>query len=104
MNKQIRERIEREDDRIAQRYPGDERTGERHAAMAAVPKYLDGMVTLESAAKELARARRAEARALAVALQVGAMAIADGVSEAEVARQLGVTRKTLRRGLGKASA
>lgn len=97
-------RMENEADRIGQRYPGNERIDERHAAVGAAQKYLEGAVTLASAAKELARARRAEARALAVALQVGAMAIDDGTSEAEVARQLGITRKTLRRGLGKESA
>lgn len=57
--------------------------------------------SIDRAARELAVARRAQDGATEFARQVVVAAVNDGMSEAEAARRVGVTRMTVRDWLGK---
>ncbi|PJE22361.1 MAG: hypothetical protein CK431_17015 [Mycobacterium sp.] len=86
---------------VAERHPDAEDAATRDAALVAAARYLAGALTPADAGRTLARARARATAALAAARQVAVMAVADGASEAETARDVGVDRMALRRWLGK---
>lgn len=98
-----RERIMREADRIAERFPQDpdDPDGDDGAAFTAAIMYILGDLTPEDVGSELRAARLAEADALTRARQIAVMAVEDGASEAGTARALGVDRMAVRGWLGK---
>lgn len=64
-----------------------------------MPLYVEG--ALQVAARRLKKARQAEATAMAFARIAAVAAIDHGMTEVDVAKQLGVNRMTVRRWLGK---
>jgi hypothetical protein len=95
------DRVQREAERIEARYPGEGYEMEREAALTAVTQYLLGEASPAGVGDELATARLGEMQARARAQQVAVMAVQDGMSEAEAARQVGLDRMTVRKALGK---
>lgn len=95
------QQIQSEADRIDERYDEPDEMEERDAALSAAVQYILGEIDLEQAGMALLRARVAESKAYAAAVQVGVMAVEAGMPEAEVARKLGVDRMTVRKWLGK---
>lgn len=95
------DRLCAEADRIDARYPDPDEADERNAALSAAVQYLLGDADASTAGAELAAARAAAERAMVAAQQIAVMTVADGGSEAETARRIGVTRMTVRQALGK---
>lgn len=88
-------------DDITARY-GDDDQGEANAALTATVQYLLGEIDLDTAGQQIVGARARWQESVAAAAQVARMAAADGVTEAELARRIGVDRaRTVRRWLGK---
>lgn len=79
-------------------YPDD--AALRQVALTAAARYRRGELTPEQAGVRLAKARRAEAEARAVARMVGTLAVADGGTHAGTAAKMGITRKALLTWLG----
>lgn len=86
---------------LNERYPDTEDVAVRNAALTAAVRYLSGRLTPADAGRVLARTRARAKEAMAAARQVAVMAVADGASEAETARDVGVDRMGLRKWLGK---
>lgn len=97
------ERLHREAEAIAARYPDPDDADAREAALIAATQYLLGELSVEEAARQLREARAVVTRASVVAQQIATMLHADGLSEVDAARAAGITRRTLRIALGKGS-
>lgn len=95
------DRLAREADIIAERYPGPDHRDEHDAALSAAVQWLLGEITVEQAGAKRQRALLRERATKAAAIQVAAMAIEDGGSERQVAAGAGIDRQTLRKRLGK---
>lgn len=85
---------------IDRRYPEPDDSDLREAALSAAVQYLLGDTGADEFARALAQARRAESLALAAAAQVAVM-LAPAVGEIDAAKSCGITRRTLRRAMGK---
>lgn len=94
------DRLIAEDAAITAAYP-DPDDHRREAAFTAAAMYLLGDLTLDQAAAARGAARREESRAVAVSLQLAAMASADGMPDATAARTAGIDRQSLLKRLGK---
>jgi hypothetical protein len=88
-------------DDVDERYPDEDHTDRRDAALSAAVQYLLGGTTIDQAGHTLAAARAAESRASAASQQMALMAVADGIPEAQAARRAGIDRMWLRKLLGK---
>lgn len=93
------DRLATDADDISTRHPHDDDA--RTAALSAAVQYLLGEVDIDQAGSALLAARRVEADAYAAAQQLAAMAVTDGMPEAEAARRAGIDRMTVRKVLGK---
>lgn len=105
-----RDRLKRASDRIAETYPVDtddndqpidDYQDERITAFSAATQYVFGDLTVDDVAERLSKARVALADEMITAREVAIEAIADGATEAGIARTLGVDRMTIRKWLGK---
>ena len=95
------DRLMREAETIALRHPGPGQEEERTAALSAAVQYLLGELTPEQAGAQRRWTAHAERMARVAAIQVGAMADADGMPTAEAARTVGVDRQVLIRHPGR---
>lgn len=89
------ERLHREAEAIAARYPDDDDADDREAALIAAAQYLLGDLTLEEAGRRRRETRAAERHARVQAIQVSLMAAADGMPTASAARAAGLDRQVL---------
>ena len=90
-------------DQINRAWPDDDDQSERDAALSAAIRYLLREADVWDIGQELMRARAKVLDATAAARMVATLASEDGVSEVELAHDLGVDRaRTIRRWLGKA--
>lgn len=94
-------RLAAESDRIDEIYPEPGNADRRQHALTAATQYLLGETDTHRAGQALAQARGAAAEAAEFARQVVIMAVEDGMSEYEAARQANVDRMTIRAWLGK---
>lgn len=96
------ERFGREWSAINERYPEAKDAPMRDAARSAAIEYLKFTLDAPEAGRRLAEARAQEQAALAAARQVAVMAFADGDTEQNLAKDIGVNRnRTMRIWLGK---
>lgn len=105
-----RDRLKRASDRIAETYPVvtddndqpiDDYQDERVTAFSAATQYVFGDLTVDDVAERLTKARIDLANEMVTAREVAIEAIADGATEAGIARSLGLDRMTIRKWLGK---
>ena len=89
------DRLHREAQNIAARYPDDDDADDREAALIAATQYLLGDLTLEEAGKRRRETRAAERHARVQAIQLAVMAEADGMPTAAAARAAGIDRQVL---------
>lgn len=82
------------------RYPDPDDADLREAALIAACQYLLGEITVEQAGTDLGRARMAEQRARAAAMQVAVMAVQDGAEKSPTARAGAIDRMRLLEELG----
>lgn len=90
-----------ESDTIDARYPDPDEEDERQAAFSAAVRYLLAEMRPDHAGRQLDAARAELRRAMAMAQQIAAMAVAEGMSEVKAAEACGIDRMTLRKVLGK---
>lgn len=103
LNSDQRDRLTRVADDVAARYPDIDDQPLRDAALSAAVQYMLGETTLTAAGEELRRARRQVDLVTAAARQLAILADDDGMSQSQIATDLGVQRaKTLRSWIGKA--
>ena len=95
------DRLYQEAEAIEARFPHPDDEYLRDAALSAAVQWVLGEITLAQAAQQLVDARVAARRASVVAQEVAALAVADGMSEVNAARAVGIDRMTLRKVLGK---
>jgi hypothetical protein len=86
---------------IHERWPDRDEGPERDAASVAALQHMLGEVSLRERGELLGRAREAEREAVVSSRQAALMAVRDGVSESQAAREAGLDRMTVRRMLGK---
>ena len=89
------DRLHREAQNIAARYPDPDDADDREAALTAAVQYLLGDLTLEEAGKRRRETRAAERHARVQAIQLAVMAEADGMPTAAAARAAGIDRQVL---------
>lgn len=91
------DRVSREADAIAARYPDPDETEERDVALSVAVQYLLHEITPQQVREEYAAARRQERRTKAAAVQMALLLDADGITEVNAAELAGINRRTLRR-------
>src|SRR5690606_32815716 len=88
-------RLHREAGDITARYPDPDDADDREAALTAATQYLLGELTVEEAGRRRRETMAAERHARVQAIQVAAMAEADGMPTAVAARAAGIDRQVL---------
>lgn len=96
-----RERFEDEAERVLALYPDPDLSEDRETALSAVVQYLLGDETLDGVGARRSQAREAARQASIAARAMVALAVGDGMAEAEVARRVQVDRMQVRKWLGK---
>jgi hypothetical protein len=86
---------------IHERWSDVDDDAERQAASVAALQHIIGEVSLAERGENLRRARDAEREAVIASRQAALMAVRDGMSESQAARDAGLDRMTVRRMLGK---
>ena len=89
------DRLHREAQNIAARYPDDDDADDREAALIAATQYLLGELSVEEAGRRRRETRAAERHARVQAIQLAVMAEADGLPTAAAARAAGIDRQVL---------
>lgn len=86
---------------IHERWPDVDDGDNRQAASVAALQHILGEVSPTERGHNLRRARDAEREAVVASRQAALMAVRDGMSESQAARETGLDRMTVRRTLGK---
>lgn len=97
-------RVRAEASDIERRWPGPEYERERAVALTATARWLLGEMTTVQAGLDMIETYEHAALALAAARQIARMAVLDGRSEQEAAREAGVDLETIRKDVGRGHA